>query len=69
LQLRRPELPEAEKQGWRWQRSHGLSLKVLEQAEGEDLRRLWRGTASPACLKRVRRALRRAQPLEYAKTG
>lgn len=68
-QLRRRDLSEQDKGWWRWQRSFGLALAVMEQAEGEDLTRLLRWSGSKAGLKRLRQALRKAQTLEYRKTG
>jgi hypothetical protein len=68
-QLRRRDLSEPDKGWWRWQRSYGLALAVVDQAEGQDLTRLLRWSGSPAGLKRLRQALRRAQPLEYRETG
>ena len=68
-QLRRPELSEPDKKGWRWQRSYGLSLAVMEKAQGEDLTRLLRWSGNKSGLKRLRQALRRAQPLEYRQMG
>ncbi len=69
LQLGRRELSEADKGWWRWQRSYGLALAVREKAEEQELTRLLRWSGSKASLKRLRQALRQAQPLEYRKTG
>jgi len=68
-QLGRRDLSEPEKRWWRWQRSFGVALAVLEQAEGQDLTRLLRWSGTKSGLKRLRQALRKAQPLEYQQTG
>jgi hypothetical protein len=68
-QLSRPEVPEKEKEWWRWQRSFGLAVAVAEHAEGQDLVRLFRWSGTKAGLKRLRQTLRLAQPLEYRKTN
>jgi hypothetical protein len=68
-QLSRPELSEKEKEWWRWQRSFGLAVAVTEDAHDQDLIRLFRWSGSKAGLKRLRQALRRAQPLECKKSG
>jgi hypothetical protein len=68
-QLARPELPEAAKGWWRWQRSYGLSLAVLEQAAEQDLAQLYRRTATPGGLRWLRQMLRQAVPREYRRTG
>jgi hypothetical protein len=57
-------LSDKEKQWWREQRSHGLARQVTRQAEEHDLTQLWRGTATKAGLKRLRRTLRQALPPE-----
>jgi hypothetical protein len=64
-QLRRRDLPEKEKRWWQWQRSYGLSLAVWRRAEEHDLGKLLRWSGTKAGLKRLRQALRRAQPKEY----
>ena len=66
-QLSRPEVPEKEKQWWRWQRSFGLAVVVTEHAKGQDLVRLFRWSGTKAGLKRLRQTLRLAQPLESRK--
>ena len=60
--------PEKQKEWWRWQRSFGLALAVTEQAQGQDLVRLFRWSGSKAGLKRLRQTLRLAQPLECKKS-
>ena len=68
-QLARPELSEADKQWWRWQRSYGLSLAVMEQAQEQDLAQLERWAATPSGLRKLRQMLRQALPREYRRTG
>jgi Transposase DDE domain len=68
-QLARPELSESAKGWWRWQRSYGLSLAVVEQAQEQDLAQLQRWTATPGGLRKLRRMLRQALPREYRRTG
>ncbi len=63
-QLGRRDVPDKEKQWWRWQRSHGAALRVTQQAEEHDLVQLWRGTGTRTGLKRLRRLLRQALPTE-----
>ena len=68
-QVGRVGLPEKAKGWWRWQRCHGLSRAVLQRADEHDLAQLlgWSGTKSG--LRKLRRALRQALPLEYRQTG
>jgi Transposase DDE domain len=61
-QLGSRHLSAKEKQWWRWQRSHGVTLRVTQQAEEHDLAQLWRGTGTKSGLKRLRRTLRQALP-------
>jgi Transposase DDE domain len=63
-QLVREELSDKEKQWWRWQRSHGVAARVTQEAEEHDLARLWQGTSTKTGLKKLRRLLRQALPLE-----
>lgn len=64
-QLARPGLPEKAKGWWRQQRCHGLAGAASREAEAYDLAKLLRWSGSQAGLKRLRRALRQAQPPEY----
>ena len=68
-QLARVSLEDKARRWWQWQRSHGLAVTVTQQAEEHDLAQLLRWSGTKAGLKRLRQALRRAQPLEYRKTG
>jgi Transposase DDE domain len=61
-QLGSRHLSDKEKQWWRWQRSHGVTLRVTQQAEEHDLVQLWRRTGTKSGLKRLRRTLRQALP-------
>ena len=63
-QLECRALSEKEKQWWRWQRSHGVAVRVTQQAEEHDLVRLWRGTGTQSGVKRLRHTLRQALPPE-----
>jgi len=64
-QLRRRQQTAKEKQWWRWQRSYGLCLAVRQQAEEAELARLADWTRTPSGMKRLKRQLRAARPLEY----
>jgi hypothetical protein len=68
-QLARRDLAEEDQRWWRWQRSHGLSLAVVQQAEEHDLAQLSRWSATPTGRRKLRQALRQALPLEYRRTG
>lgn len=63
-QLGRRDLSGKEKDWWRWQRSHGVALRVTQRAEEHDLAQLWRGTCTKTGLKRLRHILRQALPQE-----
>jgi Transposase DDE domain len=65
-QLISRELSSKEKDWWRWQRSHGVAGRVMQQAEEDDLKQLWRGTCTKTGLRRLRRTLRQALPPECA---
>jgi hypothetical protein len=67
--LGRTDLPEQERRWWERQRSYGLGLAVWQCAEAHDLGKLLRWSGTKAGLKRLRQALRRAQPREYRPTG
>lgn len=68
-QLARRDLSAEGKSWWRWQRSYGLGLAVLGAAEDEEVARLYRGSGTPAGLRRLRQTLRQALPKEYRRTG
>jgi hypothetical protein len=67
--LGRGDLTEPQRRWWGWQRSHGLSLAVTEQAEERDLAQLYRWSATPSGRRKLRRALRESLPLEYRKVA
>jgi hypothetical protein len=66
-QLARRDLPDKERVWWAWQRSHGIRLAVLQEAEEQELAQLYRQTGTPSGRKQLRRCLRAALPLEYRK--
>ncbi len=68
-QLQRRGLAKEEKQRWRWQRSYGLCQAVRQHVEETELGRLAKLTASPGGLKRLKKQLRAAIPVEYRKAG
>jgi len=68
-QLRRRDLQEKQKDWWRWQRSYGLCLAVRQDTEEKELLRLADYTATPGGLKKLKKQLRAAIPLEYRKAG
>jgi Transposase DDE domain len=64
-QLLRRDLPDKERDWWAWQRSHGLRLAVVQEAEERELAELYRQTGTAGGRRRLRRCLRTALPLEY----
>jgi hypothetical protein len=68
-QLRRRDLSEKLKDWWRWQRSHGLCAAVRQESEETELLRLAASTHTPGGLKKLKKQLRAAIPLEYRKAG
>jgi hypothetical protein len=64
-QLRQRGLTPKEKAWWRWQRSYGLCVAVRQQAEEAELNRLAQWTRTRSGLKKLKRLLRAARPLEY----
>jgi Transposase DDE domain len=68
-QLGRRDLPPEEKERWRWQRSHGVVLRVTQAAEEHDLAQLERWASTRTGLRKLRRALSQALPLKHRKTG
>jgi hypothetical protein len=59
----------ADKRWWTWQRSYGLSLAVMQEAEDRDLAQLYRWSQTPSGRRRLRRVLRQSLPLEYRHAG
>jgi hypothetical protein len=68
-QLRRRDLTDKQKDWWRWQRTYGLCLAVRQEAEEKELLRLADYTSTPGGLKKLKKQLRAATPLEYRKLG
>jgi hypothetical protein len=64
MQLTSARLSDKERHWWRGQRSHGVARAVLGQAEEHDLAQMWQGTSSKGGLRRLRRLLRQALPLQ-----
>ena len=62
--LARRNLPEAEKRWWQWQRSHGLCVAVRQETEERELGRLADYTKTKGGLRKLKRILRAARPLE-----
>lgn len=67
--LGRRDLSEEQKQWWRWQRTHGLCMAVREETEAKELDRLAKYTETKSGLKKLKRILRAARPLEYRTPG
>jgi Transposase DDE domain len=68
-QLRRRDLTAEEKSWWRWQRSYGLGVAVRQEAEEAELICLAEWTRTPTGVKKLKRLLRAARPLEYRRPG
>jgi len=68
-QLRRRDLTAEDKAWWRWQRTYGLCQAVRQHAEETELNRLAEWTRTPGGMKRLKKQLRAAIPLEYRKAG
>jgi hypothetical protein len=62
--LRRRGLSAQGKQWWGWQRTHGLCQAVRHEVEEADLGQLQRAVKTKTGLKKLRRLLRAARPLE-----
>jgi Transposase DDE domain len=63
--LRRRDLTKKDKEWWRWQRSYGLCRAVRQEAENKELEHLARWTRTRTGLKKLKKCLRAAHPLEY----
>jgi hypothetical protein len=68
-QLRSRRLTAAAKKWWRQQRSYGLCRGVRQTAEEKELAELARLTGSKTGLKKLKKKLREAHPLEYRKAA
>jgi Transposase DDE domain len=67
--LRRRGLSSQDKKWWRWQRTYGLARAVCQEAEASELIRLAEWTRTPSGVKKLKKCLREAHPLEYRKAG
>jgi hypothetical protein len=68
-QLRRRALSEKQKDWWRWQRTYGLCSAARQDAEEKELLRLADYTATRSGLRKLKKHLRAAIPLEYRKAA
>lgn len=66
-QVRKRGRSVAEKEWWRWQRSHGLCVVLRQEAEDHDVERMARWSQTRTGLKKLKRCLHAARPLEYRK--
>jgi hypothetical protein len=64
-QLSNRRLGSEAKRWWRWQRTHGLRLAVHQEGEAKELAILSQWTRTPTGLKKLKKVLRLAHPLEY----
>ena len=64
-QLKRSRLSKAEKERWRYQRTHGLCIAVRRHAERSDLEYLANALQTPGGIRRLRRQLDEATQSEY----
>jgi hypothetical protein len=62
--LARRDLPEKQKRWWRWQRAHGLCVSVRQETEEKELDRLAKYTRTKGGLRKLKKILRAARPLE-----
>jgi len=68
-QLRKRNPTAKDKEWWHWQRSHGLCAAVRQEANEAELIRLADWTRTPGGLKRLKKQLRAAIPLEYRRSA
>jgi hypothetical protein len=66
-QLRRRGLSAKERAWWQCQRSHGLCQALRQEAEDHDGEQLLSWSETRTGLKKLKRCLREARPLEYRK--
>jgi Transposase DDE domain len=64
-QLRRRGRSDQERRWWQWQRSHGLCQALRQEAEDHDLGQLLEWAQTRTGLKKLKKCLRAARPLEY----
>ena len=62
--LARRDLSEKEKRWWLWQRTHGVCVAVRQAAEETELKRLADYTKTKGGLRKLKKILRAARPLE-----
>lgn len=65
LRMRKRRLKKRERQWWSCQRTHGLSLAVHQRLAEKDILAIHRCTATDSGIKRLRKLLRNAMPIEY----
>jgi hypothetical protein len=68
-QLRQRSLTAKEKAWWRCQRTYGLCVAIRQQAEETELARLGKWTRTRSGLRKLKKLLRAARPLEYRHTA
>jgi hypothetical protein len=64
-QLSSRNLTAAAKQWWARQRTHGLSQAIAQEAEAHELQTLAEWSRTPGGMKKLKRLVRSARPLEY----
>ena len=62
--LARRDLSQKEKRWWLWQRTHGVCVAVRQEAEEAELKRLADYTKTKGGLRKLKKILRAARPLE-----
>jgi hypothetical protein len=62
--LARRRLSDKQKEWWRWQRTHGLCVSVRQETEERELDRMANYTKTRGGLRKLKRILRAARPLE-----
>jgi hypothetical protein len=63
--LRRRDLAKQDREWWHCQRTYGLCRAVRQEAEDKELDQLARWTRTPTGLKKLKKCLRAAHPVEY----
>lgn len=67
--LRQRALSQKKKEWWRTQRTHGLCRAVRQTAEGKELAELARMASTKTGIKKLKKLLKQALPLEYRSTA
>lgn len=62
--LARRDLSKEEKKWWQWQRSHGLRIAVRQETEEKELDRIAKYTTTKGGIRKLKKILRAARPLE-----